>query len=470
MASVKATNMSDGTNTAYFLNAIKVESDMLILYNEENQLMNSTVDLRDLRTQSDGEETSVSGDGRQKVYYANNYITESMAMGNCTSQFNTLIELVYNNGGGVIKLDGYIYRLSAIYLYSGVYIEGAGMGNTVIKRYISTQTGEIIDKDDVGEGFINIRKYSCNTGLRNLTLYTDHTDNYDTDDMVNYIEPDSEESIIHGILFEDCENANSSSNDSFNVVDSLELSNDPGSIIPNDENNEERVRKYTLIENVAIIGFSGYGVYIGENNKEVTLNNVQIISNFKTGIKNYGNDCVFNRIRIKNNCDDGIDNQGNNNRFSDIHLSSNGIKKHSGYALICHDANNNTFMNIHLIDNWCNGIYIQGNNNIFNGLLIDSNGYRSKFSSEGLSMSPKDTFLIHMNNCQKCILQASISNYQSTAAPEIPLKMVNSRYNIIDITQAENVASEKSNINGTEITDNITNETIFDNIVRYLQS
>ena len=75
-----------------------------------------------------------------------------------------------------------------------------------------------------------------------------------------------------------------------------------------------------------------------------------------------------------------------------------------------------------------------------------------------------------MNNCQKCILQASISNYQSIAAPEIPLKMVNSRYNIIDITQAENVASEKSNISGTEITDNITNETIFDNIVRYLQS
>ena len=106
MANVKATNMSDGTNTAYFLNALKVESDMLILYNEENQLMNSTVDLRDLRTtQSDGEETSVSGDGRQKVYYANNYITESMAMGNCTSEFNRLILGVYNNGGGVIKLN-----------------------------------------------------------------------------------------------------------------------------------------------------------------------------------------------------------------------------------------------------------------------------------------------------------------------------------------------------------------------------
>ena len=468
MANVKATTMSDGTNTAYFLNAIKVESDMLILYNEENQLMNSTVDLRDLRTQPDGEETSVSGDGRQKVYYANNYITESLAMGNCTSQFNSLIELVYNNGGGVIKLDGYIYRLSAIYLYSGVYIEGAGMGNTVIKRYISTQTGEIIDKDDIGEGFINIRKYSCNTGLRNLTLYTDHTDNYDTEDMVNYIEPDSEESIIHGILFEDCENANSSSNDSFNVVDSLELCNDPGSIIPNDEN-DERVRKYTLIENVAIIGFSGYGVYIGENNKEVTLNNVQIISNFKTGIKNYGTDCVFNQVRVKNVYDDGIDNQGNNNRFNNIHLSSNGLNKHSGYALQCY-SDNNTFVNIHLIDNWCNGIYIHGNNNIFNALLIDSNGYRSKLSSEEWSMIPQDTTLIYMNSCQKCIIQASISNYRNDYAPRIPLEATNSRYNIIDITQESNVAQEKSNISGTEITDNITNETIFDNIVRYLQS
>ena len=116
MANVKATTMSDGTNTAYFLNAIKVESDMLILYNEENELMNSTVDLRDLRTQSDGEEISVSGDGRQKVYYANNRITEILANSNCTEAFNKLILDVYNNGGGVIKLDGLVYTVSAIYL------------------------------------------------------------------------------------------------------------------------------------------------------------------------------------------------------------------------------------------------------------------------------------------------------------------------------------------------------------------
>ena len=33
MANVKATTMSDGTNTAYFLNALKIDDDMLILYN-----------------------------------------------------------------------------------------------------------------------------------------------------------------------------------------------------------------------------------------------------------------------------------------------------------------------------------------------------------------------------------------------------------------------------------------------------
>jgi hypothetical protein len=85
-------------------------------------------------------------------------------------------------------------------------------------------------------------------------------------------------------------------------------------------------------------------------------------------------------------------------------------------------------------------------------------------------MIPQDTTLIYMNSCQKCIIQASISNYRNDYAPRIPLEATNSRYNIIDITQESNVAQEKSNISGTEITDNITNETIFDNIVRYLQS
>ena len=61
-------------------------------------------------------------------------------------------------------------------------------------------------------------------------------------------------------------------------------------------------------------------------------------------------------------------------------------------------------------------------------------------------------------------------SYRNDYAPRIPLETTNSRYNIIDITQESNVAQEKSNISGTEITDNITNETIFDNIVRYLQS
>ena len=158
MANVKATTMSDGTNTAYFLNTFKVDDDMLILCNEENELINTTVDLRLLRTQSDGEETSVSGDGRQKVYYANNHITESMANNNCTSAFNTLILDVYNNGGGVIKLDGIVYVVSAIYLLPGVYIEGAGMGNTIIKRLEGTQLGgDFTDRNDIGRGFVNVK-------------------------------------------------------------------------------------------------------------------------------------------------------------------------------------------------------------------------------------------------------------------------------------------------------------------------
>lgn len=467
MANVKATNMSDGTNTAYFLNALKVDDDMLILYNEENELINSTVDLRDLRTQSDGEETSVSGDGRQKVYYANDHITEITANSNCTSAFNKLINDVYNNGGGVIKLDGIVYTVSAIYLLPGVYIEGAGMGNTIIKRLEGTQLGgDFTDINNIGHGFVNVKKDSCNIGLRNLTLHGNCINNPDSENMVNYIDFTPGEAVIHGLAFQDCENENSSNNGAF-IIDNLELCNDPGSIIITGA--EERVRKYASIENVAIIGFSGHGVYIGGNNKEITLNNVQIIDNFKTGIKNYGTDCVFNQVRIKNVYDDGIDNQGNNNRFNNIHLSSNGLNKHSGYALHCY-ADNNTFVNIHLIDNWCNGIYIQGYNNIFNALLIDSNGYTSKLSSEEWNMTPQDTTLIYMNNCQKCIIQASISNYRSSPAPRIPLEMISSRYNIIDITQASNVAKEKSSVNGTEITNNITNETIVDNIVRYLQS
>jgi hypothetical protein len=469
MANVKATTMSDGTNTAYFLNALKIDDDMLILYNEENELMNATLELNLLRAQlGNEEETSASGDGRQKVYYANNHITEITANSNCTSALNNLILSVYNNGGGVIKLDGIVYVVSAIYLLPGVYIEGAGMGNTIIKRLEGTQLGgDFIDRESIGHGFVNVKKDSCNVGLRNLTLHGNCINNPDTENMVNYIDFTPGEATIHGLAFQDCENAYSSSGGAINVIDNLELCNDPGSIITTGA--EERVRKYALIENVAIIGFSGHGVYIGGNNKEITLNNVQIIDNFKTGIKNHGTDCVFNQVRVKNVYDDGIDNQGNNNRFNNIHLSSNGLNKHSGYALHCY-ANNNTFVNIHLIDNWCNGIYIHGNNNIFNALLIDSNGYRSKLSSEEWSMIPQDTTLIYMNSCQKCIIQASISNYRNDYAPRIPLEATNSRYNIIDITQESNVAQEKSNISGTEITDNITNETIFDNIVRYLQS
>ena len=164
MANVKATTMSDGTNTAYFLNAIKVESDMLILYNEENELMNATLELNLLRDQlGNEEETSVSGDGRQKVYYANNRITEILANSNCTEAFNKLILDVYNNGGGVIKLDGLVYVVSAIYLLPGVYIEGTGMGNTIIKRLEGTQLGgDFIDREGIGHGFVNVKKDSCN--------------------------------------------------------------------------------------------------------------------------------------------------------------------------------------------------------------------------------------------------------------------------------------------------------------------
>ena len=463
MSDILGSKLFNGVDTAWLMNKLKVDDGKLILYNRENPEFSSSVDVEDLAMPDDRGET------RDRVYYASNYITPTQAGSDCTTPFQNLIQMVYEDGGGVIKLDGRIYKVRALYILPGVYIDGCGWGNSIIERILETEPGksyeENTDDSSSGYGFITIPTSASSFGLSNLTLSGNCTHNLDTVEGIDYVET-TDNYRVHGLFVEDCDSDVSYTNETEPVIDTDTLYSRPS--IPTE--NECRTFKYGKIENVAIIGFSGCGVYIGMYNFNLSFNNVQVQYNIEDGIYNLSKGNYFNNLFVEFNGKYGIYNDGQGNKWNGIKCFWNGMRDHNAFGFYSNASKNQINM-IEISDNWCNGVGIRGDNVIMNNALIDTNGYRSRYSTEGKSMTPRDCALLVIDGCEKGIFQATLTTHRSTVTARIPMEVTNNaRYNSIDVTQEYNVAYNKSQINGSAMTSNIINATLSDNIVRYIQS
>lgn len=466
MADIRANKLNNGTDIAWFMNAIKVDEDAITLYNTENELMNSIIGLEELSEYlSDYMDTSSSGDPRTEVYYADNYISAIQADSNCTVQFNSLIERVYNAGGGTIILDSREYKVSALYLLSNVHIVGAGKGNTIISRISGTQTGTIQDGDSSGYGFINIPEYSTNCELRDLTIYGNCNHAIDSTDGFDYITA-GDSQILHGVLFEDASGEYSlSGTNKANDNDSLFSK----TTTPMD--GESRVVKHCILDKIAVIGFSGHGIYIGSNISDINIIDSIIRSNCLMGIKNAGVRNIISNSRIHGNGSNGLVLTGKNNIITGCSVDLNGFSNHSSYAILV-SGKYNQLSNVSCKFNWCGGIECSADSNVFSAVVLDSNGARSRSASEGKNLAPNDCAQFALVGAIKNRIDIALLHSRTgSVSPRIGFESTNNaRYNIIDVIQDPNSAGNISTINGTQIENNITNDTIGDNIVRYLKS
>ena len=284
----------------------------------------------------------------------------------CTEALQELVDLVYAQGGGTIVFNQGIYACKAINIKSNVSFKGKGMGETTLKR---------LPGDNIDGAFIYVPNYAIGFSISDLSIYG-NKENDDRDTI--------------GLKFQD------GTTWSFEG-DIYDFVKDPQMVVPD---NVERTYKYALIENIYVLDFKSHGIYIGNVNYAVMMNDFHSYNNEGCGLYNLSTDNMFTNCYLESNGQSGLYNEGGNCKFENVKSIWNGRNDHSAWGVL-NKSRRCLYLNIEVQDNWCNGLYTNGADNSFVNVLSDTNGYMYAGP-----MSPQDCIMIQVTGTRNRIIGA----------------------------------------------------------------
>ena len=441
MQEVIGRKLSNGINTAYFMDSIKiVDKNKLVLYSSLRPDLNDECDLPTI-------DDFVADNILYPIHGVYNITTQIEDQSvDCTSIVQDLIDACHKKyNGGIIRFGSGIYKISHLDLYPGISLEGNGIGSTIILRNIDVAPkSNISDPYNQALPFINIKSTDAAINIKNMTinggvsLGVGDTIDIQTAGVTTY----DDSYKINGISINNT--SATAMDEDANSTNPYRLHNSTFDLISG-----TTPLKFVTISNVAIVGFSGSGIYIGDNNKNIILENIYCLLNRYSGIINCGENISMNNIILTGNGNHGLHNLGNYLKAINIESSYNGKYNHLDSNGILNDGNNSVFTNIIAKNNYCIAINNKGNYNSFNEIIVDANGSRSTYDPAGGMANPRDIPQVYLTG-EGNKFKGGIYNYKATNNVKTASKAITSDENlsnsIIEVFISVLAGNQKSNI------------------------
>lgn len=389
-----------------------------------------------------------------------------------TDKLQELIDSVSANGGGTILFGGGIYKFnSGLLLKPGVSLKGSGIGATTLlyngdDKFITVsiestwndieditlcgtqedwinEPGSIASATNVSFGPNGTHGIYFEVDPNTLKMDYNHTyyNNKDNATTANAYVHQSNRSSNRWIALKDTEKTRE-------TIHQWSWENAQG-VHANTQIKREYPMAYdkftyknTLIRNVCIIGFTGYGLFQSGDNYGVYLSWVTVL-NCGCGIYYGGSDTMCNNLTIEGCAYEGVIFHCANMKVSAVKCIWNGMAHNAtNYsddspfltALNMGDINKkctaailaghrNTYFGIEVQDN-ANLIAFQicGNNISAYGLLADGNNYLPGVGTLSNSVA------VNINGCHDSKIDIAIANYNYEKPSTTPLYMSNSDY------------------------------------------
>ena len=208
-----------------------------------------------------------------------------------TSRIQAAIDDAANKGGGTLIFGNKIYVLNNLTLRSKVVMRGAGKGATILKKVRGSQSS-----------FIFVPESETAVAIEDMTLLGPMTA---SEKSGASFEP-SDGATCNGIHFEDMLLANGDSHINNNTDkngNQLPVIDPYGPLYSHSKVDNTRTWTYrnSYINNVAVIGFSGSGIYVGKVNYSVFVFNSFFYLNKRHGMELWGSDSFYIQILAERN-------------------------------------------------------------------------------------------------------------------------------------------------------------------------
>lgn len=417
MANVLASYISNGTDRASIMNALRLSNDgrTITLFSTDNEEFTSSVNLPEASEESiSNVEHPVKG-----VYNIGLTIPDNTRLTDCTSILQDCIDKCAHDGGGVVRLGSGTYVTGQLVMKPKVALIGNGECNTILKQIVNGVSAGASDIDGYngGTGFIQIPVGSTGIQIKDMTILgtasiaTSDEADLQISGVTTYDEAQTKVNGIHFLL---------------SPLVGIDASGNPSQAYRAHQSSSEYTDltpyKHARIENVSVIGFTGSGIVIGSGNTDITISNVVCDQNRYDGLIVGGHDISISNLNATGNGQYGVLNAGANNRFSNIICQFNGKYTHLVAAGFKCDANTTTVSGLIVSRNWCTGLQIQGSYNNFANIIADANGGRSSHDSGGGNANPMDVPQVLIPYGKGNTISATILNTIATETIKVASK------------------------------------------------
>ncbi len=360
-----------------------------------------------------------------------------------TDALQALIDRVWQAGGGEILFGAGTFKFKSVNCRSQVSFRGQGEGATFLMR--------ISDDSVTSKGFLYFDQYATAGHIKDLTIVgrdmTTLTDGkMGTEHFPEgYFTADG----MAGIYYEQGQESYSSTfvdGEAGWAVQGLLTSGRTfaeGDIV---------AYKFATLDNIMVMGFPGYGIYIGPYIFCFTINNVSI-EQCGCGFYCASSDTIMSNMLIEGSAYDGALIAGGNLKISNMKSIWNGawttledrkspfvaadpvmnsiLEKDDDCWGIQLQASRSSVTNIEVQDNYCSGIFLNGVDLSATGIISDSNGLvnnnpRNNWGNDTITARNGDTEAArHPRDCYgiklkgtRCYYQVKNANYKYSNADQ----------------------------------------------------
>lgn len=446
--------IQSGDNVANILNALKWdgESKTLSLYSTNNEEYKSSVELP-IYDNRDAVEVERPVRGMYNIGYL---ISDDDRLSDCTTKVQHYIDLCAEDGGGVIRFGTGVYKISTLTIPNSVSLVGNGPGNTILYRVINGHTEGETEIVYNSKGFIYIPAGARGITIKDMTLYggvvleNTKDEDYQVSGRTTY----TDSKIATGIYVASCPMAETNEG----------LAIQPYSIHTGSGLNYSTPYKYITLDNLAIIGFSGSGIFIGANASNIAISNVTSNINRYAGLVSAGSHTQISNFIANGNGDNGILHAGVYNKYSNIECSYNGKYNHLNAAGFFVDSNDVIVSNLECRFSYSRGVVIDGDRCQFVNVICDANGSRDSYDEsddQPANNNPRDVDQIVLSG-NHITFRGSVCNYRAGETIKVsrkPVEATNLANSIVELSVLRDSAEYNCTVNGTDIAENLINNT-----------
>lgn len=455
----------DTDNIAYFIDSGKLDGRNIVLYNSLKPELKLTIPLP---TESNGDQVTVLEPVIGMLNITKNMTDDEKAK-DCTSIVQEAIDNLSENGGGIVHFGSGVYYITSLTMKPKVSLVGLGEGITILKRITDGHVESSTDGYNNGKGFITFPNNVVGCNIRDMTLYGGASFSESVESPLQYagVVSYSDSEVVNGIYVEAA--PSTSFNGSTGSADIYKVHQDS---ILDGINEVNSNAKFSHLQNLTVIGFSGSGIIIDVNNRYIDVNHVSCIANRYSGLI-LTSPVKVSDINVIGNGTNGLIYDGELSIIENVHVEYNGKYNHSLSCGILINGSKSIINNAIIRYNYCCGLRNNGNNNVMSNIVLDANGGRSSYDASGGHASPEDVAQVIYNGIGNR-LECNINNSRSTETLRVALSGLISETlsKSILIAQISKVAGRNlPSINGnTYITDAFNESTTDSNLITVIYS